>query len=72
MTVEEKVVLSGGGPVMYMAEVCSSPGDPGISEAAQTYGSSPAMAVTVTDMFLVPSVLFISTYIAPLTLADLC
>ena len=72
VTVEDKGVLLGGDPMMYMAEVCWSPGDPGISEATQTYGSSPAMAVIVTDKFLVPSVLFNSTDIGSLTLADLC
>ena len=51
---------------------CSCPSAPGISEATQKYGSSLGRAVMVTDLFLVPSVLFHSVCVRTAIFSEGC
>ena len=66
------VVLDGEGRIKSICVSCSSPSAPGISEATQKYGSSLGRAVMVTDLFLVPSVLFHSVCVRAATFSEAC
>ena len=56
---------------MYIADVSSWPGHPGISLAIHLYGSSLGITSTVTDMLFVPSLFFTFKYTGSSTLDDM-
>ena len=65
-------VLDGEGRNNNTCVSFSCPSAPGISEATQKYGSSLGRAVMVTDLFLVPSVLFHSRCVRAATFSEAC
>ena len=65
-------MLGGEGRNTSSCVSCSCPSAPGIFEATQKYGSSLGRAVMVTDLFLVPLVLFHSVCVRAATFAEAC